>query len=415
MFRFLHAADIHLDSPQRGLDRYEGAPVAECRGATRRALENLVNLALVEKVAFVVIVGDLYDGDWPDYNTGLFFGKQMVKLRDSGIPVIMIRGNHDAANKMTKDLKLVDNVRVLSSQQAETYVLEDQGVAIHGQSFPTQAVVANLARSYPARLSGCFNLGLLHTCVDGREGHERYAPCSLTDLRGREYSYWALGHVHAREILDQADPWIVFPGNLQGRHARELGAKGCMLVTVNDHHDVVSVEPRWLDVVRWESCQLDATGALDGDEIISRFRDRLVQLLPSCEDRLLALRIDIQGKTKAHVALTSRAMHWTNEFRHAALDTGACRVWVEKVLFHTSPQQSQTEDLLSDAPIAELATLLDELQRNDARLTDLGIQALEDLTRKVPADLLDGLDSPQRLRGLLEQVGSLLFQRLLKS
>ena len=183
MFRFLHAADIHLDSPQRGLDRYEGAPVVECRGATRRALENLVGLALAERVAFVAIVGDLYDGDWPDYNTGLFFGKQMVRLRDGGIPVFMIRGNHDAANKMTKDLKLVDNVHVLSSQQAETLVLEDQGVAIHGQSFPTQAVLTNLARSYPARRKGYFNLGLLHTCVDGREGHEPYAPCSLADLR----------------------------------------------------------------------------------------------------------------------------------------------------------------------------------------------------------------------------------------
>ena len=180
MFRFLHAADIHLDSPLRGLDRYEGAPVDECRGATRRALENLVD-GSGERVAFVAIVGDLYDGDWPDYNTGLFFGKQMVRLRDGGIPVFMIRGNHDAANKMTKDLKLVDNVHVLSSQQAETLVLEDQGVAIHGQSFPTQAVLTNLARSYPARRKGYFNLGLLHTCVDGREGHEPYAPCSLAD------------------------------------------------------------------------------------------------------------------------------------------------------------------------------------------------------------------------------------------
>src|SRR5262249_31013699 len=98
MFKFLHAADIHLDSPQKGLDRYEGAPVAECRAATRRALENLVDLAIAEKVAFVLVVGDLYDGDWTDYNTGLFFGKVISRLRESGIPVTMIRGNHDAAN-----------------------------------------------------------------------------------------------------------------------------------------------------------------------------------------------------------------------------------------------------------------------------------------------------------------------------
>ena len=177
MFTFLHAADIHLDSPQRGLERYEGAPVAECRGATRRALENLVDLAIAHKVAFVMIVGDLYDGDWPDYNTGLFFGKQMARLRDGGIRVFMIRGNHDAANKMTKDLRLVDNVRVLSTDEAETVLLDDIGVAIHGQSFATRAVTENLAKSYPPRRGGYFNIGLLHTCVDGREGHDPYAPC----------------------------------------------------------------------------------------------------------------------------------------------------------------------------------------------------------------------------------------------
>ena len=113
MFKFLHAADIHLDSPQRGLDRYEGAPAAECRAATRRALENLVDLAVAEKVAFVLIVGDLYDGDWNDYQTPLFFTRVMARLRDGGIPVYMIRGNHDAHNRMTRDLRLPDNVKIL--------------------------------------------------------------------------------------------------------------------------------------------------------------------------------------------------------------------------------------------------------------------------------------------------------------
>ena len=349
MFKFLHAADIHLDSPQRGLDRYEGAPVAECRGATRRALENLVNLAVSEKVAFVVIVGDLYDGDWPDYNTGLFFGKQMARLRDHCIPVFMIRGNHDAANKMTRDLRLVDNVRVLSSDKAETVLVQDLGVAIHGQGFATQAVIANLARAYPTRRTGYFNLGLLHTCVDGREGHEPYAPCTLADLRAREYQYWALGHIHNREILSRDDPWVIFPGNLQGRHARETGPKGCMLVTVDEHHEVIAAEPRWLDVMRWETCLLDVGGARDADDVMARFRDRLLQILPSCDDRLLALRVEVQGATRAHAVLASHATHWTSEFRQVAIDAGGCRLWIEKVLFRTSPPRSLSEDLLSSA------------------------------------------------------------------
>jgi len=412
MLKFLHAADIHLDSPQRGLERYEGAPVTECRGATRRALENLVDLAVAEHVAFVVIVGDLYDGDWPDYNTGLFFGKQMARLRDGAIPVFLVRGNHDAANKMTKDLKLVDNVRVFSSDRPETVVLEDQGVALHGQSFPAQTVIANLARSYPPTCKGHFNIGLLHTCVDGREGHERYAPCTLADLQAREYGYWALGHIHAREILCQGDPWIVFPGNLQGRHARETGPKGCMLVTVNDDQDTVQAEPRWLDVVRWETCQLDARGARDGDEIIDRFRKRLLMMLPSIENRLLALRVEIRGSCLAHASLASHASHWTGEFRQAALDAGSSRVWVEKILLRTSPPQTLVDDLAADSPLTELSALLAELQESDEKLRVLSTRALDDLVRKLPPELLDGLDSSERLRGMLDHVGPLLFERL---
>ncbi len=287
-------------------------------------------------------------------------------------------------------------------------------MAIHGQSFPTQAVLTNLARSYPARRKGCFNFGLLHTCVDGREGDEPYAPYSLANLRAREYGYWALGHIHTREILYRDDPWIVFPGNLQGRHACESGPKGCMLVTVDDHHEVVSAETRWLDVVRWGTCQLDARSAADGDEVIARFRSNLVQLLSSCDDRLLALQVDVRRATEAHASLTSHVMHWTSKFRQAALNTGASRVWIEKVLLRTSPQRSLTEEILRDAPLAKLAAFLDEPRGDDAQLTALGTHTLDDLTRKLPPDLVDGLDSPQWLRGLLDQVGPLLFERLLK-
>src|SRR5579872_1133012 len=104
--KFIHCADIHLDSPLAGLDRYEWAPVAEIRGATRRAFENVIGLALEEEVRFLVIAGDLYDGDWRDYNTGLFFVKQMSLLNDAGIPVYLIKGNHDAESKITRRLRL---------------------------------------------------------------------------------------------------------------------------------------------------------------------------------------------------------------------------------------------------------------------------------------------------------------------
>ena len=120
MFKFIHAADIHLDSPLKGLEQYEGAPADEIRGATRRALENLVDLALRESVDFVLLAGDLYDGDWKDHNTGLFFVAQMARLREANIPVVAISGNHDAANKMTKSLRLPDNVELLPPARPST-------------------------------------------------------------------------------------------------------------------------------------------------------------------------------------------------------------------------------------------------------------------------------------------------------
>ena len=173
---FIHAADLHLDSPLRGLDRYDGAPVEEIRGATRRAVENLVDLAIAQSVDFLLIAGDIYDGDWRDYNTGLFFLAQMSRLRESGVQVFFIRGNHDAASQITRRLALPDHVRKFSTRKAHTITLDDLGVAIHGQGFSNRAVDEDLSQEYPAPVPGMLNIGLLHTSATGREGHDTYAP-----------------------------------------------------------------------------------------------------------------------------------------------------------------------------------------------------------------------------------------------
>src|SRR5262245_9229760 len=199
MFKFIHAADIHLDSPLRGLEHYDGAPVARIRGASRQALVNLVDLAIAEQVAFVLFVGDLYDGEWRDYNTGLFFAAQMTKLREVNIRVGLIAGNHDAASQVTHYLRLPDNVTMFSVHHPQTVHLETCDVALHGQGFEKRAVTVDLSTSYPQPDPYLFNIGLLHTSLNGREGHESYAPCSIEGLRSKGYDYWALGHVHKRE------------------------------------------------------------------------------------------------------------------------------------------------------------------------------------------------------------------------
>ena len=314
--KFLHAADAHLDSPLRGLERYEGAPVKEIRSAARRAFDNLVELAIDEDVGCVLLAGDLYDGDWKDYNTGLYFIDRMRQLESAGIRVFIVAGNHDAASQITKQLRLPENVTLFSTSKPETVVLDELDLAIHGQGFAKREVTEDLSSGYPQADPNLFNIGLLHTCLDGKPGHEPYAPCSVDGLRSKGYQYWALGHVHNREIVSE-DPWIVFPGNIQGRHARETGPKGCTLVTV-DNGDVTAVEHRDLDVLRWARCEVDVTDTATLDEIYEQVRDALQQEIDEADGRPVAARLVLQGASPVHSALHSDSAHWIQEYRALA-------------------------------------------------------------------------------------------------
>ena len=320
-FRFIHAADPHLDSPLQGLECHDGAPVGMLRGATRHAFENLVQLAIDEAVDFVVIAGDLYDGDWKDYSTGLFFRNQMVRLKTSGIPVYLIAGNHDAASVISKKLSLPDNVHVFSTRAPESIELAELPVVIHGRGFPNRAVPENLALEYPTAIAGKFNVGLLHTSLTGRVGHDTYAPCSEQDLRSKGYDYWALGHVHQPEVISE-DPWIVFAGNCQGRHARETGPRGCQLVTVNDSLEVESVDWRTLDVVRWQDVRVDFDGLEKEADAFQRIRKALADAVEKSEGRLLASRITLIGTCHLHGSLHRDAQRWLAEIAGIAQDCG---------------------------------------------------------------------------------------------
>ncbi|MCL4245062.1 MAG: DNA repair exonuclease, partial [Candidatus Dadabacteria bacterium] len=293
-FRFIHTADIHLDSPLRGLEGMEGPAVERIRTATRKAFTNLVTEAVEREVDFVVIAGDLYDGDWRDYRTGLFFVAQMGRLARAGIPAFILYGNHDAESQITRRLTLPDNVKTFSAKKPETYVLEDIGAALHGQGYHKRDVTENLAASYPDPVPGAFNIGVLHTGMGGMGGHENYAPCALAELVARGYDYWALGHVHQGSVLHER-PHIVFPGNLQGRHVRETGPKGGHLITVEDN-EITSFETLRTDVVRWEILKVDAGGCERISDAVEPVRSALEEAIKSRADRRkLACRQDHGG------------------------------------------------------------------------------------------------------------------------
>ena len=412
--RFVHAADLHLDSPLRGLARYEGAPVDKMRGATRRALENLVALCETEGAELLLLAGDLFDGGWRDYATGLFFAAQMSRLREAGTLVVFVRGNHDAESRITRSLKMPENVLELRASAPETRVLDRLGVAVHGQSFAERAITVDLAARYPAPIAGALNIGILHTSASGRAGHEPYAPTSTAIMAAKGYDYWALGHVHAREVLSEA-PWIVFPGNLQGRHAREAGAKGATLVTAVDGR-ITAVERRTLDAVRWTVCDVDVSEATDAGDAIELARRALAKAALDAEERPLAARIRLVGTTAAHDGLVADAERWQTEVRAAATDLGEA-IWIEKVRLETRPLVSRDALAARDDAIGQLARALRELDEGGSDVEALFAKIAEPLA-KLPLELREGdeglrLDDPEVRRALLRDVADALLPRLL--
>lgn len=333
-FRFIHAADLHLDSPLLGLTRKSENYAQRIDDASRRAFDNLVGLAIEEECRLVVIAGDVFDGQWRDYRTGQFFADRMRQLREAGIRVVMIAGNHDAENRFASRLELSSNVTVLSSKRPETVRLDEIETAIHGQSFPQRDVAANIALDYPSPIPGLFNIGLLHTSCTGREGHAGYAPCTVEQLANHGYQYWALGHVHAREVVSAA-PHIVFPGNLQGRSVRETGAKGVTLVTV-EAGAVTAIDHRPLDVIRWAVEELDVSAIEDRTGLLPAIRSRIEAAYTAADGRGLALRLKLTGTTPLHAGLVTESPELREEIETLAAGI-ADGIWLEKLEIGTSP------------------------------------------------------------------------------
>lgn len=420
--KILHAADIHLDSPLKKLDQYESAPADRIRRASRRALENLTQLAIDQQVDLVVIAGDLYDGDWTDQNTGLAFVAESAKLVAAGIPLLVIRGNHDAANLMTSSLPLPKNPDgseiFLTTGNAETRFLEEVGIAVHGQSFRTRAEKTNLAAKYPDPVSGMFNLGLLHTGLEGASSHAHYAPCTPRELTDRGYDYWALGHIHLRSDHQIEDgPPIVFSGNLQGRHIGEQGPKGCVIIDVDDKNQC-QYDFYPLDVLRWQECRIDVTEMSHRDEVIDAYQQWLVEQIDSCDGRLLVSRVRMVGESPLHMTLHRNAELIRADLQAISVATGADQVWLEDAKVRTAMPRDRKIHADLEGPLESLTHVLESL-RAEPELAEILAGELSGLNKKLPKELRgdDGqaafpFGDAQWVNGLIEAAAADVLGRL---
>jgi len=390
--KFLHTADVHLDSPMLGLARYgDTAPIKRIRGATRRAFERLVDLALAEDVSFVVIAGDLYDGERDDFQTAIFLQRQLRRLAEAGVPVVIAWGNHDAANQITKRLSLPPGVHLLPADEAGTVVIEEAGAACHGRSYWRRDVLDDLSATYPAPITGLLDVGVLHTALDGRPGHDCYAPTSIETLAHRGYGYWALGHVHAAEGHQLDGTHIVFPGNLCGRHIGEPGPKGACLVSY-DGDTVTSVVHRDLAPLRWEQVEPDLARASSLDEVLAETTQALVRLQESTSGaELVCARVVLRLEAALAGSFLADGERCEAQLRADAEGDGD-RLFLEHIRVRplTRPDPEALDEAMSEvrAAFARLGS-----EDGAAELAEIAEKVLGPLQHRFGTDVLDQLSA----------------------
>lgn len=394
-FRFIHAADLHLDSPFAGMSGVPDKLRQHLQQSTFAALKHLVELAIAEQADFIVVSGDVYDASDSSLRAQLRLREAWDLLGAHGIPVYVIHGNHDPLNAGRLRLAHPEHVMVFGSA-VESVVAQrrsdGQPVAvISGISYPTSAVRENTSLQFRRDPSSeLYHIGLLHANVDGQEGHDAYSPCSLRDLQQSGYDYWALGHIHKRQILHEA-PWIVYPGNLQGRSMKETGAKGCYVVDVNQYGRA-ELSFRALDHVRWLEAELSITGLSSEEQLRDQAEEKLDELREQSEGRLQIVRFVLTGRGPLHAMLQTgsegeeliqelrRRESRLLEIEELGMDKVARMVWPAGLKVRTGFELDREALLREDSFLGELLRLADSAEREEALLEEIVGSALSSVS-----------------------------------
>ena len=405
-FSFVHAADLHLDTPFKGIGSTAPHVAAQLREASLTAFDSLVELCLDRRAAFLVVAGDIYDGPERGLRAQLRFRDGLARLSSAGIPSFVVHGNHDPVETGWSALcgPWPEHVTVFGTGAVEAVAVEIDGVplaTVQGVSFARRSERENLALRFSRHAGPGLQVGVLHCNVQGAaSGYDDYSPCTLEDLRTVGLDYWALGHVHARMVLSgrpgSDEPWVVYPGNLQARSPKpsERGAKGAVLVHVRGGR-VERVEPVACDVVRFDLVELGIGEVADLAELRARLvaasRDRLA----SVDGRSLVLRGQLVGRGELHHDLRRPG---TMEDLLTALRDDFAEVqpfcWWASVDDRSRPAVDLDASRGGSDFAADLVALADELGLSLA--TDEG--AVDDLA----AELSDGLPAPLRTRRVLQ-------------
>ncbi|WP_426239899.1 metallophosphoesterase family protein [Pararhizobium sp. DWP1-1-3] len=404
-FRFVHTADLHLDSPLRSLALKNPELAELVRGATRTALARIVDLCLEESVDALLIAGDLYDGSQTSMNTALYLSSELRRLEGAGIGVFLIRGNHDSQSAVTRELTFPTNVHVFAgrAKPVRAKALGDgREVHIHGISFANPHAPDSLLPSFHPPVADAVNIGMLHTSLAGTPGHDPYAPTSVAELARHGFDYWALGHVHLRQVHSES-PLIVMPGMPQGRDINEAGPKTVTLVTVGDDGTLAHLEHQIGQAV-FERVTIDLSGAQDWRQMLERVGETLASLRNQAGADHLILRVALTGTTPLAWKLRRDPDFLLAEITNLAAGLNGC--WVEKIDIDCRGIEAGTA-LSGPDPVEELASLIrTDVLASHAFRQEAGA-VLDELLLQLPRELRESLAGDEQAAGRLAEAMAL--------
>jgi len=414
LLKFVHAADLHLDSPFVGLSEVDPEMRQLLREATFKAFNNVIDLCLNEGVDFLLLAGDVYDSKDRSLRAQLRLREGLKRLSDAGIRTYLSHGNHDPLEGWRTGLKWPDLVHTFGDS-VDSIAHERAGepiTFIHGVSFKKADTRENLALKFERRDSPLFQVGLLHCNVGSNTGHEPYSPCSIADLEASRLDYWALGHVHKSSVLSDHGPRIAYAGNTQGRHINECGPRGCFLVNVDDRHDI-HTQFIATDVLRWRRAELLIEGITDADGLLNGLQRCLIDVQNESDGRPAICRMSITGRGSMHTELTRTER--LEEYLAEICDFGASlspSVWIADMRPKTSPEIDIDRRMKSEDILGDCLRLIEQHRGDKAQLSELS-ECLNDLfAHREAGKHLDQLDD-DALIDALNGAQSLLLDELL--
>ncbi|AAT05022.1 exonuclease SbcCD subunit D [Listeria monocytogenes] len=335
--QFLHMADLHLDSPFIGLSTLPQPLFSAIQESTFQSLERITTVAIKEAVDFVLIAGDIYDSEDQSVRAQARFSKEMKRLEVANIPVFMIHGNHDFIEKHKEKLTLPSNVHVFSEQVEVMSHKTATGVSvnIYGFSYNERHIRSSRVDKYKIQGNADFHIALLHGSeVSSSEEHDVYAPFRVQEISKKGFDYWALGHIHKRQLLAES-PSIYYPGNIQGRNRKESGEKGASIITLSEASttiDFIGTSP-----IIWE----EAVITLPENSEINAFYRETTKLLESYQGRSHSyfLHIIVKMENKQKIDTND----WLQMLQEEVEITDNTFVWVHKLTTEiTNQSNSQT-------------------------------------------------------------------------